>query len=151
MTDEESVYPVPVTNDPTLQDALLAGLAASANDLRAVANGLYRSALLSRLEKVIASVILLASFAGTIISLFVLISLHGIASTNRDNNGITRQNTATIKDCTDPTGKCYQENASHTALLIAQLEAATFVAVECADQYDGRAAIDTCITTRLHH
>lgn len=147
-TSEGNVYPDPAEG-PSLQDALLAGLAVSANDLRKVANDLYRSALLSRVEKLVASVIIVASLVTSSISLVVLLQIHGIANTNKTNNTATRDNTATIKDCTDPTGTCYRENAIRTAVLITQLQTSMVVAVECADEFNGRAAINACIAARI--
>jgi hypothetical protein len=126
-----------------LRDAMIAGLAAGANDLVKVAHDLYKVSMLSRVEKVVAGILLAGLAITSVTSLVLLFRLNGVTASNR-------QNTTIIKDCTDPTGTCFKEAQARTAAAVAQLNSTTIIAVECADAYDGQAAINACIVKRIH-
>lgn len=54
-----------------------------------------------------------------------------------------------IRDCTTPSGACYQRGQEQTGKAVGSINTVTQIAVVCADQYDGRAAIEECIHDRL--
>lgn len=54
-----------------------------------------------------------------------------------------------VKDCTSPSGKCYQDGGRRTGQAVGSINTVTQIAVICADQYDGRAAIEACIHEQL--
>lgn len=132
-----------------LRDAMIAGLASGVNDLTQVARDLYKASVLTRVQKVVVAVVLTGTMVTSGLSLILVVRLNGIASTNRANNVATRENTAVIKDCTDPDGSCFAEAQARTAALVAQLNSATLIAVECADAHNGDEAISACVTRRL--
>jgi hypothetical protein len=54
-----------------------------------------------------------------------------------------------VKDCTTPGGVCHDRNEAATATAVGSINTLTQIAVVCADQYDGRPAIEACIHDRL--
>lgn len=54
-----------------------------------------------------------------------------------------------VQSCVDPQGACAQRGQATTAEAVAALNRATLVIVQCADEYDGAAAIDRCVALRL--
>ena len=54
-----------------------------------------------------------------------------------------------IRDCTTPSGGCYQRGQEQTGQAVGSINTVTQIAVVCADQYDGRPAIEACIHDRL--
>lgn len=54
-----------------------------------------------------------------------------------------------VQSCVDPAGTCAKRGARTTSEAVSALNRATVVIVECADAFDGDAAIDACIARRL--
>lgn len=54
-----------------------------------------------------------------------------------------------IKSCVDPAGECARRGSEQTQRAVEQLNRATVAVVECADAYDGKAAIDACVQRAL--
>jgi len=54
-----------------------------------------------------------------------------------------------VKDCTTPSGHCYRDGVQRTGQAVGSINTVTQIAVVCADQYDGRPAIEACIHDRL--
>lgn len=57
--------------------------------------------------------------------------------------------TESVRSCVDPNGECAKRGREQTGAAVAELQLAQLVAVECADAYDGRAAIERCVAERL--
>lgn len=128
-------------DDRVLQQTLIAGLAASANDLAGVARDLHRASILSRTERLVLLGILLVNLViGAVVAVGVY-KLQNLAETNRANGQL-------IVDCTTPGGTCYDQAQQQTGAAVATLSRVVVAAVECADQLDGP-AVQACITARV--
>lgn len=127
---------------------LLAGLAASANDLAAVAKDLYRASVLSRAERAVLLAILVVNLLIGGVVAYGVWRLNGLADTNRALGEVNRTSSQTIVDCTRPGGVCYERAQQQTAAAVASLNLVTIAATECADAYDG-AALHDCILRRV--
>ena len=133
-----------------MHDALIAGLGRETHLLREAVEDvlevkretlqinreLLRRAALTTLERagIWAFVLLLVVFA--------FVNYLGIREMQRG--------TALIQDCTTPSGQCYQRSRAQTAGAVGSINTVTQIAVVCADQFDGRSAIEACINDRLH-
>lgn len=122
--------------------ALIAGLAASASQLSTTAHDLYRASVLSRLERVVAIVLVFGLTATLLVTGYGVLRLNNIAEVNRDNGDY-------IRDCTTPGGECFESNNERTARLIANLNRTTLVTIQCADRMNGDDAISQCVQERL--
>lgn len=54
-----------------------------------------------------------------------------------------------IKSCVDPAGACTKRGQEQTGAAVEMLNRTTVAVVECADTYDGKAAIDACVLRQL--
>lgn len=50
-----------------------------------------------------------------------------------------------IDSCVSPDGECAKRGRAQTGAAVTELQRAQLIAVECADEYDGRAAIELCV------
>lgn len=130
-----------IADQHVLQTAVMAGLAASAQDLKSVAEDLARASRLSRLERLVLFATGLVLVALVAVVGYGVLRLNGLAETNRANG-------QTVVDCTQPGGACYQRAQDQTAAAVAQLNMVTIIATECADTYHG-ARLHTCIVDRI--
>lgn len=105
--------------DRLTPEALLAGLAARAGELSQEAHNLRESYRFSRILKVTVGIgVLLLGLNAVLLALLL-----SVAHTNRHNTAASQQNTAAIRDCTTPDGRCYQRGQQATANAIAQIVA----------------------------
>lgn len=147
-TDDETAR---VLEGFDLRDAMIAGLAAAANDLSKAAINLVGAARLTRLEKTVAIVLLLVNTAGMVGIIILGFLLLGLASDNRDNGDATRAGTARIVDCTTPGGDCYEAGQAGQAKAISTLVQAQIAVSVCARDplnFD-EAAVQKCVSDRL--
>lgn len=100
------------------QRALIAGLAAAAGDLSSVARDLYKSAVLTRLERTIISIAIVLLLLSTILSTVMVVALRGTAETLSKLAESNNQNTAIIRDCTQPGGNCYQQGRDRAGITV---------------------------------
>jgi len=136
-------------DDPTpSHDAIIAGLAVQARNLASAAEDLRQTYRFSRQLKVI-----LAIGALVIVGIGVMLGLLvSIANDNHDNGVV-------IRDCTTPTGRCYQRGQDATAkaiaVIVAEINAHTdlvFLAtLECSRRPLSDAAFDACLRARGVH
>lgn len=138
----ERLAAVGVATDPhTAQLALLAGVAATAQDLNRHAEDLIRASRLSRLERIALFTIAFLVLGLIGVTGFGVLRLNGLADVNKTNG-------QTVIDCTQPGGVCYQRAQDQTAAAVAQLNLVTIAAVECDDAYNG-ARLHACILSRI--
>lgn len=112
-----------------LRDAMIMGVAESANNLAASANNLVAAARLSQLEKVVAIVLLVVNTIGMLGVLAVAVLVLNVTSTSRDN-------TAILRECTTPSTaqekhECFDRNEASTGKAIQRLVQIQIVVAEC--------------------
>lgn len=131
-----------------LRDAMIAGLAAGANDLAEAAQNLVSAARLSRWEKIIAIFLLALSTISTVAVGVMAVLLLNIAQDNRANGNL-------IRDCVVVGGECYREQNARSKAVVQRIIESNQVFVRCSlvtprlddDGYDacvqdGLAALD---------
>lgn len=107
-----------------LRDAMLAGLAAGANDLVQAAESLAHAARLTRMEKTVAIILLALSAISTVAVAFMTVFILHLANTNKENGSL-------VRDCVTPEGQCFQESQARTATAVANIVEANRVFVLC--------------------
>jgi hypothetical protein len=140
---------MPEDNEPATAEVIAAGAAVQAAKLTRVAEALVATAQESIYQSTRSKLL-----RGLVV-FFIATSLVGnalaltLATQNRGTLKTATEGTARVKDCTTPEGKCYQRSQAQTATAVGSINTVTQIAVVCADQYDGRPAIEACIHTRL--
>lgn len=136
--------PDPRTDAEVTREALIAGLAASASDLSSVARDLYKSAVLTKIERTVITLAVAALVVLGIIEVVGVVKLNGIAKTNERNTNV-------IRDCTQPDGVCFKDSQKRTADVIDLINQVTVAAAYCAKQPDNdtEAEIKSCIDVAL--
>ena len=121
--------------DLATAEIIQAGAAVQAAKLTAVAEQLVATARESIYQSTKSRML------RALVVFFILASLVG--------NLIAAVTAFQVKDCTTPSGGCYQRGAAQTGQAVGSINAVTQIAVICADQFDGRSAIEACIHDRL--
>jgi hypothetical protein len=136
-------------HDTRSLEVLVAGLAGAASDLAQVGRELLVQSVLTRVQRIVIAAVLFFLVIGTGVSVVVLGILLNNSSQAADQRAQQNSLSRTIVDCTQPGGTCYERAQTQTAALVAQLNSATLIAVECADAHNGNDAISDCVTRRL--
>lgn len=125
-TDEETAR---VLEGFDLRDAMIMGVAESANSLAKSADNLVAAARLSQMEKVVALSLLVVNTIGMLGIAIVAFLILNLGQTNRDNTTI-------LRECTTPstpgdTHECFDRNEAATGKAISRLVQTQIVVAEC--------------------
>lgn len=112
-----------------LRDAMIAGVAASANDLAEAANNLVGVARLSRMERAVALTLLVVNTVGVVGIIIIGVLLLNVAQVNRNNTNI-------LRECTTPSTsrdvhECYEDGSARTAKAVTRLGQVQIIVAEC--------------------
>lgn len=134
-----------------LRTTMVAGLMAQASELSTVAHDLVRSAVLTRVQRWVIFVGLILVLVSTILSAAGVWGLRGIAQSNKDTNSNTNRVTQAILDCTNPSGKCFQNGQSRTADAVGNINKVVVLAAACArvPDNDTQEEIEGCVKKGL--
>lgn len=133
-----------------LRDALIAGLAAAANDIAEMARDLFTAARLTRLERGIALGLLALNLLIGIGVAVMVAQVFSIAHANRQTNVATQATLDAIKDCTTQGGECHKQGEAQTQGAVADVGLLIVVTVECDRFTVGKpdAVFEACVRTR---
>lgn len=91
--------------------------------------------------------ILFIAVAVTILLGLTFAGVNILVGLAKDNH----QTLTTIKDCTQPTGKCYRNGQARTRSAVANINKVVILAAACASQHPGQTVgeVQSCVIDRL--
>ena len=87
-----------------------------------------------------------------VLMFYIVTGIYGLATTIRNSQQSNTSTVNLIRDCTQPTGKCYQRSQAQTGDAIAVINRVSIYAAACADRAGNRGnitRIQTCVLDRI--